>query len=508
MSNRAGELFIPLSSTTDLAHGNPIGTTRELADLSLVLAKQLGLGVSDQLTTFYTSLLRFIGCTGFASEEAFLFKGDDIDFKKKFDLADSQDNANNLKMLFGSLKRDPIHLLKSVFSMQNFYANLVASDCETASFLAAQMNLPPDTVLALSQIHDRFDGKGKYKTNRKEEIHVAIRILQVMHLFLLSYKSQGKDFALLMLKKREKGHLDPTLCALVKKNISLFVECIEDHKCRERLESFSKMHEGMKKEEEIEKIFESFASVVDLKSRYTNQHSYRMANVAAAAGHQLGYSATQLNHLKKACLCHNLGIANVPTGILEKQGPLTEAEFHQLKLHPYFTNLILANHPIFQPFLSSAIHHHERTNGKGYYKGIDERSFSEQDQLVMLADRYIALQSNRSYRRPFLLKESQAILKKEFYEEKGNLRLVESIFGSAQSAKSKKKTNRFSLTEREIQIISKLGNGLKRKEIANSLGISDRTVQHHLSHIYDKTGLTSRAGLILLANDSGWIEKE
>jgi two-component system, NarL family, nitrate/nitrite response regulator NarL len=60
-----------------------------------------------------------------------------------------------------------------------------------------------------------------------------------------------------------------------------------------------------------------------------------------------------------------------------------------------------------------------------------------------------------------------------------------------------------SLTERENQIICRLCEGLRNKEIASKLYISDATVAHHLTSIYRKLGLADRIELLLYAYQNG-----
>ncbi len=48
------------------------------------------------------------------------------------------------------------------------------------------------------------------------------------------------------------------------------------------------------------------------------------------------------------------------------------------------------------------------------------------------------------------------------------------------------------LTSREVQILASIARGATNKEVAADLGISPRTVQKHLEHIYDKLGVHRR----------------
>lgn len=73
-------------------------------------------------------------------------------------------------------------------------------------------------------------------------------------------------------------------------------------------------------------------------------------------------------------------------------------------------------------------------------------------------------------------------------------------------AKSKKKMDIDSLTARELEVVRMIGEGLKNKEVAERLSISDATVRHHLSSIYGKIGVDNRLNLIISAYERGWIK--
>lgn len=504
---RPGELLIPLSGAPDLAHGYPIGTSRQICDLAIYISSELGINTEERITTFYTALLRFIGCTGFSAEEASIFNGDDIEFKRLFTLADPEDNPSNFGILFSKFKKDPIHLLKVIFSMKAFYSNLVTSDCETASFLSEKMLLPNSVALALSQVYERYDGKGKYGGRKKEQIHIATRIVQVVHLYLISYLAGGRELAFSLLKKRAGKQLDPDLCELVKKKSEIFELMILDEKHKDRLYKFSKAYERPGTTDQINLIFESFSDMVDIKSSYTTGHSRKMSEVVKLSSDLLGFNKERTQELVVASLCHNLGLTSVPNGILDKPAKLSFAEKKKIELHPYFTYLVLDNELLFRNIIGPAIHHHEKPDGSGYYKGLDAKTLTDADQLVMLADILIALQSDRSHRKAYSKLESHKIVKEEFISKKGNPKLIQALFSTIDSKKKFKITNKFSLTDREIEISIELSKGLTRKEVGANLHISDRTVQHHIQHIYDKTGINSRAVLVLLAKDSGWLDR-
>jgi DNA-binding NarL/FixJ family response regulator len=62
------------------------------------------------------------------------------------------------------------------------------------------------------------------------------------------------------------------------------------------------------------------------------------------------------------------------------------------------------------------------------------------------------------------------------------------------------------LTKRERAVIALIGQGLSNKEIADRLRVSDITVRHHLTSIFDKLGVTCRQTLLIWAHQYGLVE--
>jgi DNA-binding CsgD family transcriptional regulator len=61
------------------------------------------------------------------------------------------------------------------------------------------------------------------------------------------------------------------------------------------------------------------------------------------------------------------------------------------------------------------------------------------------------------------------------------------------------------LTEREVEVLRLIARGHANKAVAARLGISPKTVGHHIEHIYAKAGVTTRAGATLFAMEHGFL---
>jgi two-component system NarL family response regulator len=78
----------------------------------------------------------------------------------------------------------------------------------------------------------------------------------------------------------------------------------------------------------------------------------------------------------------------------------------------------------------------------------------------------------------------------------------------AAAAKLAEDVTRVQLTPRELASLRLMADGKSNKEIANELGISDRTVKTHLGHLFEKLGVTSRTEAVKIATRRGLVRLE
>jgi DNA-binding NarL/FixJ family response regulator len=82
-------------------------------------------------------------------------------------------------------------------------------------------------------------------------------------------------------------------------------------------------------------------------------------------------------------------------------------------------------------------------------------------------------------------------------------RMLTSLVKRKAPEPTREKAGISALTGRENEIISRICEGMRNKEIASKLYISDATVAHHLTSIYRKLGLADRTELLLYAHHNG-----
>jgi len=124
----------------------------------------------------------------------------------------------------------------------------------------------------------------------------------------------------------------------------------------------------------------------------------RVADFAVGIGRELGLDAAQVVRLRRAALLHDIGKLSVPNAILDKPGKLTAREWEVVKLHPYYTYQILERVPVFGELAFDASAHHERLDGRGYFRNLGAEQLSMAARILATADQLDALSAERPYR--------------------------------------------------------------------------------------------------------------
>ncbi len=154
-------------------------------------------------------------------------------------------------------------------------------------------------------------------------------------------------------------------------------------------------------------------AALESKDRYLNGHSARVRNMAVKLGELSGLDRGQLRALAHAALLHDVGKIGIHEGILNKEGPLTEAEFEIIKKHPRMSADILAPVPFLQPSLEGVLHHHEHWDGDGYPDGLSGEQIPLMARIIAVVDAFDAMTGARSYRGALTADQALQIIRTE-----------------------------------------------------------------------------------------------
>ncbi|MFI5283375.1 MAG: HD-GYP domain-containing protein [Candidatus Dormibacterales bacterium] len=156
---------------------------------------------------------------------------------------------------------------------------------------------------------------------------------------------------------------------------------------------------------------EAMADMVDLRDRYTADHSKRVAANAAAIAAAMGMKPDDVATVRLAARVHDLGKIGLPDSILQKEGKLEPAEFALVKEHPRRGHEILAKFPQYRRGRDIVLAHHERFDGKGYPHGLTAGRIPVGAQIVAVADALDAMTSDRPYRAALPLHQAMTELR-------------------------------------------------------------------------------------------------
>jgi diguanylate cyclase (GGDEF)-like protein/putative nucleotidyltransferase with HDIG domain len=142
---------------------------------------------------------------------------------------------------------------------------------------------------------------------------------------------------------------------------------------------------------------ESLIRVVDAKDTYTGQHSLSVSRVVEGIAREMELPAEQVEQLRLAGLLHDLGKIAIPDRILQKPGALDEAEQAALREHPEIGYRLVEGAGI-APVDLWIRHHHEAWDGSGYPDGLAGDQIPLGSRIILVADAYDAMTSDRAYR--------------------------------------------------------------------------------------------------------------
>jgi putative nucleotidyltransferase with HDIG domain len=145
-------------------------------------------------------------------------------------------------------------------------------------------------------------------------------------------------------------------------------------------------------------LLSALLRTLDLRDRMTARHSAAVARYAREVAAAAGMPAEQQELAHTAGLLHDIGKFVLPDRILKGNVELSEADWEQIRKHPYEGARIVSQIDGYQPVGEIILAHHERMDGLGYPRGLQGEDIPGIARIVSVVDTYDVMTARDSYR--------------------------------------------------------------------------------------------------------------
>src|SRR5581483_3340304 len=139
------------------------------------------------------------------------------------------------------------------------------------------------------------------------------------------------------------------------------------------------------------------AGAVDEKDPYTRGHSDRVTRYSVLIATEMGLSNEEIEKIRISAQLHDVGKIGIEDRILKKPGALTQEEFEIMKTHTTKGANILRPVEQLRDMIPGIELHHESLDGRGYPYGLKGDQIPLMPRVIMVADTFDAMTTNRPY---------------------------------------------------------------------------------------------------------------
>jgi putative nucleotidyltransferase with HDIG domain len=405
---KISELVSALSYALDLTEGQPMGHSARVCILGMRIAAEIGMELDRRAELYYTLLIKDAGCSSNASRMFHIIAADEVRAKADVKTTDwTRIGWDSLQYALGHVATGR-PLLERIRTLARVARNrpadshtLVKIRCDRGASVALQMGFSQSVADGIYSLDEQWNGAGYPERLRGDAIPLFSRIALLVQTLEVFWRQAGPDGAIAVARQRSGRWFDPLLvraAASLSRRGALWaglesptllddVQDLEPVEFRLALSSVR-----------MDSICQALAEVVDAKSPFTYRHSTGVADAAVRIARTLDLPDRDVVTLRRAALLHDIGKLSVPNTILEKPGKLDASEWHVVRQHPFYSYEILRRIPGFAELSEIAACHHERLDGKGYFRGYDATQLSLPARILAVADVFDALAARRPYR--------------------------------------------------------------------------------------------------------------
>ena len=154
------------------------------------------------------------------------------------------------------------------------------------------------------------------------------------------------------------------------------------------------------------------ARVVDVRMAAAHEHSGAVADLTARLAAGLGWGPERVARLRLAAMLHDVGKVAIPEAILRKPARLTADEMAIVRTHAEAGAEIAARIDGLEGIALWIRHSHEHVDGSGYPAGLRGEDIPLESRMLLVADAFDAMTSDRAYRAAMPVADALAELRR------------------------------------------------------------------------------------------------
>ena len=162
-----------------------------------------------------------------------------------------------------------------------------------------------------------------------------------------------------------------------------------------------------------DRTLEGWAKTLGLRDRQTEGHFKRETEMTLKLAQALGVNQTELVHIRRGALLHDIGKMGIPDCILSKSDFLNDEEWTIMRQHPVLAFELLSSIPYLRPALDIPHYHHEKWDGTGYPQGLKGSEIPIAARIFAIVDVWDALIFDRPYRKAWHQEEVLAYIQEQ-----------------------------------------------------------------------------------------------
>lgn len=159
-------------------------------------------------------------------------------------------------------------------------------------------------------------------------------------------------------------------------------------------------------------LLSSIKTTLLARSKFTEEHAERLVTLSKRVGEKMELSPYQMDELALLAELHDVGKIGIDDAILNKPGKLTDAEMAEMKKHSFIGYQIIKSIQGLDDIALPILHHHERSDGKGYPDGLTRYDIPLLSRIIAVVDAHDAMTQDRPYRKAMTQEEAIDEIKK------------------------------------------------------------------------------------------------